>query len=255
MSLENKIIVNFGDSIFGNFRAPEDISSYIAEITGAKTYNVGFGGCRMSVHSLPHFDKFCMYRIADAVTTRDFQPQEDAFDFVPRGEALPTYFRDSFELLRSIDFSKVDIATIAYGTNDFTAARPLEGAGKYDFTTYGGALRYSIEKLESAFPSLTLGLCSQTYRFWRKKDTGEEIGDSNTRAMESGLYLPEFVEKTREIADEYGLFFIDNYNGPVINKENRDLCFSETDSTHPIPYGRRLIAENISRNLIERFGK
>ena len=105
MSLENKIIVNFGDSIFGNFRAPEDISSYIAEITGAKTYNVGFGGCRMSVHSLPHFDKFCMYRIADAVTTRDFQPQEDAFDFVPRGEALPTYFRDSFELLRSIDFN------------------------------------------------------------------------------------------------------------------------------------------------------
>ena len=32
-SLNGKVIVNFGDSIFGNFRAPEDISSYIAEIT------------------------------------------------------------------------------------------------------------------------------------------------------------------------------------------------------------------------------
>jgi lysophospholipase L1-like esterase len=195
-----------------------------------------------------------MYRIADAVTSRDFTPQSDEFDFVPRGEALPTYFRNSFELLKSIDFNKVDIATIAYGTNDFTAARPLEGAGKYDVTSYGGALRYSIEKLRWNFPNLTLVLCSQTYRFWRDKDTGEVIGDSNDRPMESGLYLPEFVKKTEEIAAEYGLFFIDNYNGPVINEANRDLCFSGADGAHPIPYGRRLIAENISKNLIERFG-
>lgn len=254
MSLKDKVIVNFGDSIFGNFRAPEDISSYIAELTGAKTYNVGFGGCRMSVHSLPHFDKFCMYRIADAITSRDFTPQEDAFGFIPRGEALPTYFKDSFELLRSIDFSGVDIATIAYGTNDFTAARPLEGAGKYDFTSYGGALRYSLERIMKAYPNMTLVLCSQTYRFWRNKETGAVIGDSDDRAMESGLYLPEFAEKTREIADEYGLYYIDNYYGSGINKETRDLCFSETDGTHPIPYGRRLIAENIAQNLIKRFG-
>ena len=60
MPLSNKKIANLGDSIFGNFRAPEDISSFIAEATGAEVYNLGFGGCRMSVHSLPHFDKFCM---------------------------------------------------------------------------------------------------------------------------------------------------------------------------------------------------
>ena len=206
----------------------------------------------MSVHSLPHFDKFCMYRIADAVTTRDFTPQKDALEFIPSGEALPAYFKESSRLLQSIDFSGVDIATIAYGTNDFTASRPLEGAGRYDFTSYGGALRYSLERLMKAFPNMSIVLCSQTYRFWRD-ETGEVTGDSDDRAI-SKIYLPEFVQKTREIADEYGLYYIDNYQGSGINKETRDLCFSATDGTHPLPYGRKLIAKNIAENLIKRFG-
>ena len=253
MPLSNKKIANLGDSIFGNFRAPEDISSFIAEATGAEVYNLGFGGCRMSVHSLPHFDKFCMYRIADAITTGDFSACEEAFLYKPRGEGLPAYFRETCDLLKSIDFNTVDIATIAYGTNDFTAARPLEGAGRYDFTSYAGALRYSLERIMRKFPNMEIVLCSQTYRFWRDKD-GNVIGDSDDRAMESGLYLPEFVSKTREVADEYGLFFIDNYTGSGINKETRDLCFSLTDGTHPMPYGRKLIAENMAKNLKKRFG-
>lgn len=254
MSLANKKIVNFGDSIFGNFRSPEDISSYLAEYTGATVYNLGFGGCRMSVHSLPQFDKFGMYRLTDAIISRDFTPQKDALEMVPFGEALPAYFKDSFELMRTIDFSEVDIATIAYGTNDFTAARPLEGAGKYDVTSYGGALRYSIERLMKAYPNMKLVLCSQLYRFWREKGTGVVIGDSDDRPMESGLYLRDFIKKTREIADEYSLFYIDNYTGSGINKETRDLCFSETDGSHPLPYGRKLIAENMAKDLEKWFG-
>ena len=49
--LYGKKIVNFGDSIFGNYKAPLDISSFLAEYTGATVYNVGFGGTRMSSHA------------------------------------------------------------------------------------------------------------------------------------------------------------------------------------------------------------
>ena len=250
--LFGKRIVNFGDSIFGKCRPPEDISTYLSELTGAMTYNVGFGGCRMSEHSLPHFDRFCMYRIADAVTTRDFSLQDESFFYEPIGEALPDYFKEGLDTLKRIDFSKADILTIAYGTNDFTASQKLEGNDKYDVTSYGGALRYSIEKLKAAFPDSSIVLCSQTYRFWRNSE-GVVTSDSNTRVV-GGQKLTDFVQKTKEIAVEYGLFYIDNYNGSGMNGNNRDICFSDTDGTHPIIPGRKLIAENMAKELVSRFG-
>jgi lysophospholipase L1-like esterase len=146
----------------------------------------------------------------------------------------------------------VDYVTIAYGTNDFTAGRPLEGDGKYDIKAFGGALRYSVEKIAKAFPHIKIAVCSQTYRFWRKD--GVAVSDSNTR-VEKGNKLTDFVKKTEEIAKEYGLFYIDNYYGPVINESNRDICFSETDETHPLVPGLKLIAENIARELTEKFGE
>ena len=251
-SLKGKKIVNFGDSIFGKRRPPEDISTYLAEYTGAETYNIGFGGCRMSEQSYdPPFDVFGMYRLADAVASGDFSSQEAAFDAEPIEEPLPDYFDEALKTLEGIDFSRVDIVTIAYGTNDYTAKQPLDSEDKYDINSYGGALRYSIEKLKGAYPNLNIVICSQTYRFWR--ENGIPVSDSNTR-VEKGNKLTDFVKKTEEIAMEYGLFYIDNYNGNVINESNRDICFSETDGTHPLVPGLKLIAENMARELTEKFG-
>ena len=253
-SLMGKKIVNFGDSIFGKRRPPEDISTYLAEYTGAETYNIGFGGCRMSEQSYdPPFDVFGMYRLADAVASGDYSSQEAAFDAEPIEEPLPDYFAEALKTLEGIDFSKVDIVTIAYGTNDYTAKQPLDSEDKYDINSYGGALRYSIEKLSSAFPNMKLVICSQTYRFWRKD--GVVTDDSNTLYCGENK-LTDFVKKTKEIAEEYGLDYINNYDGDiVINESNRDVCFYETDGTHPIIPGIKIIAENISNYLTKKYGE
>ena len=245
--LKGKTIVNFGDSIFGNFRAPEDISSFIEERTGAKAYNVGFGGCRMAKHVLPQFGRFSMYKLADAITKRDFSAQDEAFDLEPIGEPLPDYFKASLELLKSIDFEKVDIITIAYGTNDYTGQQVLDSSDKYDTDAYGGALRYSIEKIKRRYPHIKIAICSQLYRCWRDND-GNLTDDSDSRVI-NGKKLADFVEKTEEISKEYGLLFINNYLESGINKESISKCFSKTDGAHPLPYGRMLIAENISKRL------
>lgn len=248
----NKTIVNFGDSIFGNFRAPEDISTYLAEETGAVTYNVGFGGCRMAVHPCPQFDRYSMYRLADAVTTGDFSLQDESFSYEPIGEPLPDYFYGSLQLLKSIDFSKVDIITVAYGTNDFTSENiPLDSEDRYSTGSFAGAMRYSIEKIQKAFPHIKIVVCTQIYRFWRDKD-GNFTEDSETSVM-GGYKLTDFVAKTKEVAAEYGLFCIDNYTGSGINFETKDICFSDTDSTHPVIAGRKLVAQNIARELAKQY--
>lgn len=239
-NLSGKVIVNFGDSIFGNKRPPSDISTAISEITGATVYNLGFGGCRMAEHS-PNWDAFSMYRLAYSIANNDFSVQ-DSVD-IPSVSGMPSYFEETRELLKSIDFNNVDIITIAYGTNDFTAGIEIESEERLSTETYAGALRYSIEKILSAYPNIKIFICSQTYRFWIG-ESGDFEDDSDTHVI-STKKLTDFVEKTKEVSNEYHLKFIDNYYDLGINKFNRTHWFPENDGTHHNVDGARLIAEHM----------
>lgn len=243
---ENKIIVNFGDSIIGNSRPPYDISTIISNLTGATVYNCGFGGCRMAASNDPNFDAFSMYRLAYAIANNDWTLQ-DAVD-VPSVSGMPSYFAETRALLKTIDFSKVDIITIAYGTNDFTGNILLDSESTpYNMAYYGDALRYTIETLLAAFPNLKIFVCSQTYRFWINSSY-EFIDDADTHLNSNNDKLTDFVEKTKEIALEYHNIFIDNYNIGM-NKFNRTRYFTESDGTHPNYNGNKLIAEHITSEL------
>ena len=243
---ENKVIVNFGDSIFGNKRPPNDISTEIANITGATVYNLGFGGCRMSQHN-SNWDAFSMYRIANAIATNDFSIQ-DAVD-VSSVSGMPSYFIETRTLLESINFNDVDIITIAYGTNDFTANVNLDSDSNiYDITTFAGALRHSIEKLLGKYPHLKIFVCGQTYRFWMDSE-GVFTDDSDTRTNSNGAKLTDFVAKTKDVSKDYHLKFIDNYYELGINKYNRSHWFPSNDGTHHNPLGGKLIAEHMANEL------
>lgn len=242
--LYGKTIVNFGDSIFGNYQFPNDISTEIAKLTGATVHNCGFGGCQMSEHSIEDYKPFSMCKLADAITTGDFTTQDEKAN----GTVVPSYFKSHVDLLKSIDFTDVDIVTIAYGTNDFTSGDALENAdNNKDATKFAGALRYSIETLLNTYPHLKIFVCSQTYRFWYD-DSGNFSEDSDTKTFSSGLKLTDFVEKTKEVAEEYHLPFVNNYNIGM-NKYNRSVYFSSADGTHPKLVGRHLIASHIAKEL------
>lgn len=252
--LSGKVIVNFGDSIFGNATAPNDVSSKLASVTGATVHNVAFGGCRMSVHSSSYYAPFSMYRLADAVVTGDFSAQEEALERASTAGqtgALVTKFPQRLELLKSLDFNEVDIVTIAYGTNDFTANVAVDD---YDVeystsvSSFAGALRYSIERLLTAYPHLRIYVCSQTYRFWMDED-GNFTEDSDTYETGQGLLLRDFVNATYRVAYEYHLPYIDLYDTLGINKYNKTHYFPATDGVHHNQNGRDAIAEQIARAL------
>lgn len=246
LPFSGKTIVNFGDSIFGNKRPPDDISTKLAKLTGATVHNCGFGGCRMSTHSLPNYAPFSMFALADAIVSRDFSTQEAAV-VATDGELVPSYFANTLALLESIDFSKVDIITIAYGTNDFTSSKNLDNEdNNKDTTTFAGAMRYSIERLLEAYPHLLIFSCGQTYRFWMDAE-GVFVEDSDTKVYNESI-LPDFVAKTKEVAEEYHLPFIDNYKIGM-NKFNRGVYFPATDGTHPNVTGNELIARHIAKEL------
>ena len=250
--LAGKTIVNFGDSLFGMAQT-NDISSYLAEITGATVINMGFGGCRMGKHysTTTGWDAFSMYNLANAIYQNDFSMQDNAIekDKQASPSQLPYYFRTRIATLKEIDFNKVDIITIAYGTNDFTGELPLEGNSRYDCGTFSGAMRYSIELLHEKYPHLNIVICTPTYRAWLNSTTFAVTEDSDAKVNGKGATLHDFIDYTYAIAEEYKLPVVNLYHDLGINAANRTYFFPRNDGTHHNEFGRLLIAKLIAKKL------
>lgn len=252
--LKNKVIVNLGDSIFGNFDAPNDISTKIAELTGATVYNCGFGGCRMARHVSAYYDPFSMYRLADAIVSRDFALQEQALKMAKKDERqtglLIFKFPKTLSKLKKINFNKVDIVTISYGTNDWLGGNDLDNDNDLlDVDSLAGALRYSIEKMLTKYPHLKIFICSPIYRCWNNTDGSLDYDTDNLSTSVNGVRFIDIIDKQESVAREYNLSFVDNYHKLGINKINRLQYFSVEDGTHPNLAGRQLIAEHIAKCL------
>lgn len=122
VTLEKKNVVNFGDSILGNFQLTYgeqiSVSALIAEKTGWNVINAGFGGCLMQKHPNESWRPFCMYELADAIVSGDWSEQERSI-VKEKDLNLPYYFKDTISVLKETDWNSIDIITIQYGTNDW----------------------------------------------------------------------------------------------------------------------------------------
>lgn len=240
-SLYGKKVVCFGDSLFGMHRGADSTPAFVAAETGATVYNVGFGGCRMAEHPTSGYGAFSMWALAKAIAESNWTDQD------AQASSGSAYFPDQLALLKSIDFSKVDIAVIHYGTNDFASGNgvPIDNASdRDDYKSLCGALRYSVEKLLGAYPKLRIYISVPVYRFWT--DNGVTTY-AETYINKNGKTLPEFVEALRSTAAEYNLPVIDGYYGLGINKANAATFLS--DGTHHNVTGRERFGRFIGANL------
>ena len=181
-----------------------------------------------------------MYKLADAIASGDFSAQEEK-------TSTETQYATRVNTLKSIDFNNVDIVTIGYGTNDFTSGKPLDNdTDPYHVDSFGGALRYSIEKLLTAYPNLRIVIVAPTWRYWR--ENGAYSYDSDTHIVNDQV-LHDFVDKCIEIGKEYHIPVVNPYDTMGINKFNYSQWFREADGTHPSANGKRLLARTIAKTI------
>lgn len=234
--LDGKKVVVFGDSIIGMTRDQTSVPAYAAAYTGATIYNVGFGGCRMSVHPTNGYAAFSMWALADAVSTGDYTMQN------AQASSGSDYFPEQLALLKTINFNDVDMVVIHYGTNDFAANVAIDNASDDDDTaTLCGALRYSLRKLMTAYPKLRIFVSVPIYRKW--DSTGAE-----TYTNSNGAKLIDFCEAMAKVATEFNCPVMNGYRALGINTIN-DAAFS-ADGTHLNDYGRKAFGEFMGGNLI-----
>nr|DAN89836.1 MAG TPA: GDSL-like Lipase/Acylhydrolase [Caudoviricetes sp.] len=215
---DNYEVLNLGDSIFGINPICFDISSIAQEKTGYKFANCGFGGSQASSYpdETSPFYSFNFWKIADAINSGDFSEQIASADEIYNGNASILY-QNRIDILTSVDFSKLKLITIGYGTNDFSKAVGLDNENnRKDVTTYCGALRYGIEKLLAKYPHIQICLFSPPVKMLGSNN--ENISD--TTPNNKGNYIKDFCNAMNSVADEYHLPYFNHHDNMGINDYN-----------------------------------
>jgi lysophospholipase L1-like esterase len=250
-TISQKHILLFGDSIIGWVRDNTGVAYNVKQRTKAMVDNVAFAGCYMSQIEGSVYDAFSMYKLADAIATGDYSLQYATAESVYAVGS--EYHKWNIDKISNADWSSQDtVMVIAYGTNDFQHGNVLDNdLNPLDYTTFGGAIRYSIEKIWSVYPAVKIVLVSPHWRFYQT--SGVYTSDSDTFVNSTGKTLIEFIELEKAIAKAYHIPFIDNYFELGIHKFNRTNYFDANDGTHHIANGRKLIGERIGSKLANFF--
>lgn len=215
-------IIFFGDSVFGNFTDSLSVPEVVSALTGAKVYNLGFGG-----------------RSAALSESTDIPFPQVVEAFL---EANAKVFPEDSQIYAGIqsyaqqkDESASKIFIINYGLNDYFFGIPLTGDDMYDAASYGGALRVGIRTLQEAYPQADILLMSPhfsiNYNFG--KDARGEFGGN----------LEAYADTAVAVAKEMNVDILDNFRELGITEENWEVY--QSDGTHPNEKGRFMMGEKI----------
>lgn len=261
-SLSGKKVINFGDSIFGNFRSEiansssESISNMVHRMTGAACYNVAFGGTHAKTMSgtarAPmDFQSLVTAIISGTWTSQESYASSQSADYLARVQAL-----------EAIDFGEIDVVTVSYGTNDWSS--------QVTPTQFSDALTDGISRLLAAYPNLVCIVCTPIIRFKHSDDTGDDdaeesggsssgtgdIVSSDTIENSSGYKLTQLVEAAETAAKALHCPVCENYWTLGINLQNYTTFMggmAAADMVHPNKLGRKLIANHLADILVKCY--
>ena len=222
---EDKVkIVVFGDSIWNEGRGTDGISEQVMEQLDVEIYNCAIGGTTAAVDGdVPEREEWDSRSFGGMVYVA--RGIIDADELMPDDAAC--------EVIKQVDFNEVDYVIVSYGLNDYFSDITVYPKEYYDKSSYVGALRYGIHRLQKSFPHLEIILTSPTYCEWFKGERQFELG--------------RYVECARGVAQEMDVHFLDMYHALGKNPEEKMEYLS--DGVHLTSEGRTLYANSVIEYL------
>ncbi|EPF71607.1 SGNH/GDSL hydrolase family protein [Acinetobacter rudis] len=224
-SLSGKTIAFLGDSIVEQGDYPERIGN----MHGATIHKFGFGGCRAGRYtsSPDGYDKQCLYNIAKCINMNDYSSliagaewtrDNKNDDNTPQANAMA-----------NLDWNKVDILVIAFGTNDWTGTpKGSELEADAEGKTFKGAMCFAVEQIQERYPHLQLILVGMSYRLITPQSP---ISDNSDDTPTPNGYLREFQQALLDVADKYHVPAFDMYSNSGVNRYN--YTYYLRDGIHP----------------------
>ncbi len=239
-------IVAFGNAPFADDRGSKDnLASMIADMTGATVYNCSVTGSYLA--SLP-FDGetsdpiniFNFYWLCHLATS-NLVDQNYHEGLAQLGTEAPPEAQGLYDLIKSIDFSKVDVIAVMYDASDYLAGHPMyNDDNATDIEQFTGNLEAGIQLLKSCYPHIRIIVLSPTYAYSDQIDpeTGKYISSDIVRYGHD--VLSTYVIKQYASCVKNNVTFIDNLYGTVTGA-NADKYL--IDNLHLNAEGRKRVAE------------
>jgi len=216
--LSDRCLVFFGDSVIANSEGSYSIPGYVTGLSGAVTYNCAVGGSSASTDSPDNknFPNILTDFLADYCVE-----ENGAYRFSPEGTDLS---------------GKKLCFLINFGLNDYFTGAPLENPeDPYDVTTYTGGLRSGLREYMTLFPDADFIIMTPTFTNY--------FSNGTERNSDAGGVLTDYVNAAKALAEESGIYCIDNYHDLRIDESN--ILDYSADGCHPNENCRMLIAQHI----------
>ncbi|EPF74003.1 SGNH/GDSL hydrolase family protein, partial [Acinetobacter rudis] len=168
-----------------------------------------------------------LYNIAKCINTNDYSSliagaewtrDNKNDDNTPQANAMA-----------KLDWNKVDILVIAFGTNDWTG-NPIgtELTSDASGATFKGAMCYTIEQIQSKYPHLQIILIGMSFRL---RTTTSTPSDNSDDVSTINGYLNEYQKAILEVAENYHIPAFDMYRNSGVNRYN--YTYYLRDGIHP----------------------
>lgn len=196
-----KKIIWLGDSIHA-YTWPDGVTiPYLFGYnSGATCYNWAQGGMTYAKMGVANYDPYSGVGMVDALISKDFTAQE-TYAADDHGTKNGNFHAEVAEM-KAMDMSTVELIIIEFGTNDAMKMVPLDNEDNaFDTTTTGGALRYMIKQLQTAYPKLKIAVLNVQ----RMKG----YADAEHKLYYDSANQNEVIES---VCAEYAIPVIDIYN-------------------------------------------
>ena len=218
-------IVFLGDSLIANCMV-DSLSEpgVVNAFTNANTYNLAIGGTYASLRGVD-YPQNTFVNISDTLTK--------GTELVGGDER---FYRELERFTADSHDGKKLIFVIEYGANDFFSSEPTDNSeDKYDVTSYGGALRNSVEKLMKKYQKASFIMMSP-YELEFEPAT---------------IPVIEYVKVMKKVAEEEGVFFLNLYEDSEINGKDR-FSLLKDDTHHPNEAGILSLSDTLIRFIEQK---
>lgn len=215
--------------------------SLLSSKTGATVYNGGFPestiGTKYSVYndSYPR-DNFNLPYVAQSICTGDFSRLEAA-----AAAEQDSQYMETVNILKSIDFDKIDMIAIIYDGRDYLEGIPSDNPNDpYELSAYTGGLRSAIESIQNTYPYIRIVVMSHTYA--QSVDAEGNYHNGGSTDLGNGA-LPHYLLKEIDVSISCGVSIIDNYYGTINEDNYRDYM---SDYIHLNDAGREAMTDRLA---------
>lgn len=219
-------VIFLGDSVIGNYTDCTSIPGVVSALSGADTFNCGYGG---NTASLLPGSLITLPGIAEALVKGDLTP-------VPKDVQV---YSGLVSYLAAPPSDQKTFVVIYYGLNDYFIGCPISSEDPFDISSYSGAIRSAVTTLRTHMPDVRIILC--TPNRCRQFNFGTEPHG------EGGHVLEDYANAVVSLSEELQTGLLDTYHDFELDENNWYDYLG--DEVHPDASFRFLISEKLIRLL------